>query len=71
MKHYYYLDESQTVFRIATKRKPGLKTQPYSGTWVVRYKVPDEDGRWCIPCFPEITLNALEKCVYIGSVKIK
>jgi hypothetical protein len=70
MKHYYYLDDEDNVFRITAKRKPGAKTQPYSGTWVVRYKVPNEYKRWCITCFPEITWGTLQKLTYIGSLKI-
>ncbi len=63
MRRYIYLCESG-VISILAKRKPSLKSEPRSGTWVVREW---KDGEWEMPCFPEITWRLLSRCQYLCS----
>ena len=67
MKIFHYLDpENGGVIKIRASRQPSELTKPRNGTWVVREFT---EGKWQMPCFPEITWNRLKDLQYLGSVK--
>lgn len=75
MRAFHYLEpEGSIVIRIISGRKPGPKTKPRRGTWVVRELIPDmpgsTKGKWRLPCFPEIAWGTLSKLEYLGSAQV-
>ena len=66
MREYFYLENGINLIKIISKRKPGPKTKTKSGTWIVNEVF---EGKWSIACFPEITLNQLNKLEYLCSRK--
>lgn len=65
---YHYSDESGRCIRILAKRQPLLNGIYQNKTWVVQEK---ENGKWTMPCFPEITVGTLRKLEYMGSVEVE
>ena len=64
-KNYHYLDpENGGVIVIRAYSRPSEKKK--RRVWVVREFT---DGKWQMPCFPEITWGTLKKLQYLGSVK--
>jgi len=66
IKSFIYVtknDRVNAVIRIKAKRKPSSETVGLSGTWVV-YEL--YEGKWVMPCFPEITWRALRGFAYLG-----
>ena len=62
--YYYYADnaEGHAVIRIQHKRKPsGAKNGPR--IWTLREL--DKEGKWVMPCFPEITWGRLSQMFFI------
>lgn len=63
MKFYYYLDQDkngESLLRIQANKKPIKRSRPY----VIRIL---DNGKFIMPCFPEITFNRLSKAIYLGS----
>lgn len=63
MNIYYYVDKDDYPIRIRAKRKPNARRD----TWVIQEFV---DGKWSMPCFPEITWRLLNTFTYVGSTKV-
>lgn len=57
-QYHYVLDDA--VIRISAERRPYARPKPYS----IRVLT---NGKWEMPCFPEITGRRLEKfAIYLG-----
>ena len=69
-KYFYYLkteDGLSTIVRIKTKRKPSASTRPVSGLWAINEL---RDGKFVMPCYPEVTWGTLADLEFIGKQKI-
>ena len=68
MRKFIYLTKDTHVpIMIQWKVKPSVKSQPKSGTWVVKEYC---NSCWNIPCFPEITIERINKLLtFVGEYK--
>jgi hypothetical protein len=64
MRVHNYLHPDGGVIKIRSYRRPSEKSA--RGIWVVREFT---DGKWQMPCCPEITWGTLKKLIYLGSTK--
>lgn len=68
MREYFYHDEKLILIKIKAHNRPSAETVSRRGTWVLREAW---EGRWEMPCFPEVTWGTLKNLTYLGSRKIK
>lgn len=61
---FYYLTDDDVVIRVAAKRKPVQRRRSY-----VVYE-PQENGKFGMACFPEISATMLNVLTYIGKSKL-
>lgn len=61
--HYYKTPEGD-IIRVAAHFRPSLKKRPKSHTWIVYEQ--NEEGKWEMACFPEVTWGRLSRLEYIG-----
>jgi hypothetical protein len=66
--NYYHYHDKDGLIRIKARVKPTEKYAPKSGTWIVEEFI---DGKWSMPCFPEITWRRLSKLSYLGFIAVK
>lgn len=64
MRFYFYLN-GKNFIRVMAENKPSVKTQPRSGTWIIREFISGKG--FALPTFPEIVFNTLKKFEYLGS----
>lgn len=65
MKYWHYLADGD-LLRIKAARRPSKVSIPKRGTWVVyEYR----EGKWEMPCFPEINWKTLSSYEFLGGVE--
>jgi hypothetical protein len=64
MKYHHYNTLDGGVIRVRANRKPSELSAPANGTWVC-YELSKE-GKWEMPCIPQITWRTLSKFEYLG-----
>ena len=65
LNNYYYLDSKQLPLRVRARVRPSEKHR--RGLWIVQ---EFSDGKWTMPCFPEIHWGILKKLTYIGKTPV-
>ena len=64
MKKFLYLaPENDAPVIVNAKHRPSEKNIPTRGTWVLREWY---EGKWTMPCFPEITWGRLKYLKFVG-----
>lgn len=67
-KWFVYADRNGGKIRIKAKRKPGPRTIPLRGVWIVQEWATNPttgECKWQMPCFPEITWGTLSRLTFV------
>lgn len=68
MNYHHYLAPDGGLIRIICHKRPSENTKPARGCWGV-WEL--REGKWELPCFPEITWSTLKTFAYLGKVSVE